>query len=178
VLVTALCIAGLLTGTAGGAASGMVELKDGDTAVFDGVQCTAGGEAGIPDLLCQSRSAPKYQAQIYANSIFVWKVGNPDDPVYSTSSPSQTSLQAVFKKALCGACKAWKFKFAPIRLSKLDDHFAFGGAEGFKNGQGVGAVSFLLFKAGANWKALTWGSHYVGCGITPGPIRREFRIKC
>jgi hypothetical protein len=101
-------------------------LEGADIAVFGGVQCTAGVEAGSPSFLCEKRQGARYQAQTYADSINVWRIGNPDDPVFSTSPPSQALLQVTFKRALCGACKTWRLRFGRIRVSRLDDHFALG----------------------------------------------------
>jgi len=46
-------------------------------------RCVASAEGGIPNLFCTRTPGGRYQVVVNADSIFVWKVGEPDDPAFS-----------------------------------------------------------------------------------------------
>jgi hypothetical protein len=172
-------LAFVIVGTAAGASSNVVTMNAGDIAVFGPVQCLANVEAATPEFLCQRRQAPQYQASIYADNILVWKVGNPDDPVFSTTGPTQVQLQQTVLRSLCGACKKWKVTFSRIRVSKLDDHFAFGSARRIVTPQGQAQPSpFVLFKAGTRWTVLSMVTDNTICRGIPKPVRRDLGMRC
>lgn len=169
----------VIVGAAAGASSNVVTLNASDVAIFGPVQCTANVEAATPEFLCQRRQTPQYQASIYADNILIWKIGNPDDPIFSTVGPTQPQLQQAVLRILCGACKKWKVTFSRIRVSKLDDHFAFGSARRIVTPQGAAQPSpFVLFKSGARWTILNMVTDNTICRGIPKPVRREFRMGC
>ena len=45
--------------------------------------CVLSAEGGSPDLFCARSSGPRHQVTIFRNNILIWKVGNPDRPVWS-----------------------------------------------------------------------------------------------
>jgi hypothetical protein len=169
----------VLVSAAAGASSNVIALNAGDVAVFGPVQCSAGIEAGSSNFLCERRQAAKYQTSIYADNILVWKVGNPDDAVFSTVGPTQALLQQTVLRSLCGACTKWKVTFSRILVSKLDDHFAFGSARKIVTPQGQGQPSpFVLFRAGTRWAVLNMVTDLTICRGIPKPVRREFKMGC
>jgi hypothetical protein len=46
-------------------------------------RCTASIEGGAKNLFCQRSPQGRYQVAFYADSIIVWKNGNPDKPAFS-----------------------------------------------------------------------------------------------
>jgi hypothetical protein len=46
-------------------------------------ECTASGEAGIPNLYCTHYPGVRYQVYFYTDRLQVWQNGNPDAPVFS-----------------------------------------------------------------------------------------------
>ena len=46
-------------------------------------QCTASVEGGFKNLFCRRSPEGRYQVVFYADSILVWKNGNPDKPAFS-----------------------------------------------------------------------------------------------
>jgi len=173
-------LAFVLVSSAAGASADVVTLKSGDVASFEELQCTAGVEAGLDSFECQRREGAKYEAAIFRDNILVWKVGNPDDPIFSTSGPTQAQLRQVVLRSLCGRCARWKVTFSPIRVSTLDDHFAFGNARRIVNGQGQVAQPspFVLFRAGTRWTVLNMVTDSTICRGIPRAVRREFRMGC
>ena len=106
-------------------------------------------------------------------------VSSTDDPVFSTSGPTQAQLQQTVLRSLCGACTKWKVTFYRIRVSKIDDHFAFGSARRIVTPQGQAQPSpFVLFKAGARWTVLNMVTDATICRGIPRLLRREFRMGC
>jgi hypothetical protein len=178
--VSAVAVLGLLIiGTAAGASSNVIQLGANDVAVFGPTQCSAQVEAGSSGFLCQRTQAARYQASIYSDSILVWRVGNPDTPVFSTSGPTQAELQQVVLRDLCRACKGWKVTFSRIRVSKVDDHFAYGSATRIVTPQGQAQPSpFVLFKAGTRWTVLTMVTDNTLCRGIPKPVRRDMGMRC
>jgi len=63
-----------------------ITLRSQDVAVFGRVRCSANVEARTPHFLCSKRprAKAKYEVSIFRESIVVWKMGFPDDPVYTT----------------------------------------------------------------------------------------------
>jgi hypothetical protein len=45
--------------------------------------CIVSGEGGAPDLFCARSRRPHHHIVFFRDSILVWKVGNPDKPVWS-----------------------------------------------------------------------------------------------
>ena len=60
-------------------------LRRGDLVRVPGAatRCVASGEGGIPNLFCTRMAGGRYQVVLNADSIFVWRVGDPDDPAFS-----------------------------------------------------------------------------------------------
>jgi hypothetical protein len=60
-------------------------LRRGDVVRVPGAatRCVASAEAGIPNLFCTRIHGGRYEVVLYADSILAWKVGQPDDPVFS-----------------------------------------------------------------------------------------------
>jgi len=60
-------------------------LRQGDVVRAPGAatRCTAGAEGGATNLFCHRAPEGRYQVVFYADSILVWKNGNPDKPVFS-----------------------------------------------------------------------------------------------
>jgi hypothetical protein len=179
-LIPVVALSVVLVSAAAGASSNVVTLNAGDVAVFGPLQCNAGAEGGASNFLCARRQAAKYQASIYADSILVWKVGNPDAPVFSTSGSTQAQLRQTVLRTLCGACAKWSVTFSRIRVSKLDEHFAFGNARRIVNAQGQVAQPspFVLFRAGMRWTVLNMVTDATICRGIPRVVRREFRMGC
>ena len=72
---------------AGSASRGrVVTLRSQDIAVFGGVQCIANSEAGSTHMLCsrRPRSRARYDVAIFPRSVIVYRMGNPDNPLYAT----------------------------------------------------------------------------------------------
>ena len=72
---------------AGSASRGrVVTLRSQDIAVFGGVQCIANSEAGSRHMLCsrRPRSRARYDVAIFPRSVIVYRMGNPDNPLYAT----------------------------------------------------------------------------------------------
>lgn len=60
-------------------------LRQGDVvrAPAAATRCTASVEGGAKNLFCHRSPEGRYQVVFYADSILVWKNGNPDKPVFS-----------------------------------------------------------------------------------------------
>ncbi len=60
-------------------------LRMGDKVTIPAINqaCAVSGEAGAPDLFCARSRRPHHQVVLFRDSILVWKVGNPDRPVWS-----------------------------------------------------------------------------------------------
>src|SRR4051812_50156923 len=95
-------LAFVLVSSAAGASADVVTLKSGDVASFEELQCTAGVEAGLDSFECQRRGGGKYEAALFRDNNLVWKVGNPDDPIFSTSGPTQAQLRQGVLPRPCG----------------------------------------------------------------------------
>jgi hypothetical protein len=46
-------------------------------------ECTASGEAGVPNLYCTHYPGVRYQVYFYTDRLQIWQNGNPDAPVFS-----------------------------------------------------------------------------------------------
>jgi hypothetical protein len=64
----------------------VVTLRSRDIAVFGGVQCIANTEAGYRHMLCsrRPRGQARYDVAIFPKSVIVYKMGEPDNPLYAT----------------------------------------------------------------------------------------------
>jgi hypothetical protein len=64
----------------------IVTLRSQDIAVFGGVQCIANTEARYRHMLCsrRPRGQARYDVAIFPKSVIVYKMGNPDNPLYAT----------------------------------------------------------------------------------------------
>lgn len=60
-------------------------LRMGDKAVIPaiGQVCQVSAEGGAPDLICARSRNARHQVTFFRDNILVWKVGNPDHPVWS-----------------------------------------------------------------------------------------------
>lgn len=56
----------------------VVRMRDAAT------RCVASAEAGISNLFCTRTPRGRYEVVLNADSIFVWKAGDPDNPAFST----------------------------------------------------------------------------------------------
>lgn len=85
--IAAAFIVGQMTGTraAEAAAGHAYALRVGDKVAIPaiGQLCWVSTEGGAADLFCARRRNAHHQVTIFRNSILVWKVGNPDRPVWS-----------------------------------------------------------------------------------------------
>jgi hypothetical protein len=158
-----------LVGSASGAATNVITMQPTDKAVFGDVECTAQVEATSPEFLCNARTAPKFQVSVFSNNILVWKVGNPDTPIYSTAGVQQAQLKFTVENW----CKrnGFKCKSSAVRVSKLDDHFAIGLA---KMAQ---PERFILFKSGLRWTVLNMATDNTVWNGVPQPVRKELSHK-
>jgi hypothetical protein len=50
-------------------------------------RCTVSAEGGSPDLYCVHTPRARHQVYFFRDAILVWRVGNPDTPVFSTKRP-------------------------------------------------------------------------------------------
>jgi hypothetical protein len=66
--------------------SRVITLRSQDVAVFGGVQCVGNVEAGYKHMLCsrRPRSKARYDVAIFPRSVVVYRMGNPDNPLYAT----------------------------------------------------------------------------------------------
>ena len=46
-------------------------------------RCVVSGEAGVPDFFCERAPRGRYHVVFFSDWIQVWRVGNPDAPVFS-----------------------------------------------------------------------------------------------
>jgi hypothetical protein len=60
-----------------------LRLGDKVTVPALGQVCSVEKEGGSVDLFCARRRKPHHQVTIFRNQILVWKVGNPDHPVWT-----------------------------------------------------------------------------------------------
>ena len=60
-------------------------LRKGDKITIPSIHeaCVVSGEGGAPDLFCARSQRPHHHVVFFRDSILVWKVGNPDKPVWS-----------------------------------------------------------------------------------------------
>jgi len=60
-------------------------LRKGDKITIPAIDqvCIVSGEGGAPDLFCARSRRPHHQIVFFRDSILAWKVGNPDQPVWS-----------------------------------------------------------------------------------------------
>jgi hypothetical protein len=63
-----------------------ITLRSQDIAVFGSVQCIANVEGRIKHFLCsrRPRARSKYDTAVYANDVIVFRMGNPDEPLFAT----------------------------------------------------------------------------------------------
>ena len=73
------------TNTAKAAASRTYTLRVGDRAAIPAVGqvCSVEVEGGFPELFCAKPLRARHQVTFFRDSILVWRVGRPDDPVWS-----------------------------------------------------------------------------------------------
>jgi hypothetical protein len=90
-VLTATAAVGLSIGTvmtaptAGASAAHRYTLRVGDKVTIPalGQRCAVYKEGGAPELFCARPSRPRHQVTLFRDRIQVWKVGNPDSPVWS-----------------------------------------------------------------------------------------------
>jgi len=90
-LVSSAIVAAIVVGvvvstrTAGATGGRSYTLRVGDRVSIPSVNqvCDVEVEAGSPELFCARPRAPHHQIVMFGNVILVWKVGNPDSPVWS-----------------------------------------------------------------------------------------------
>ena len=70
---------------AGASAAHRYTLRVGDRVTIPalGQRCAVYKEGGAPELFCARPSRPRHQVTLFRDRIQVWKVGNPDSPVWS-----------------------------------------------------------------------------------------------
>jgi len=90
-VLTATAAVGFSVGTvmtapaAGASAAHRYTLSVGDKVTIPalGQRCAVYKEGGAPELFCARPSRPRHQVTLFRDRIQVWKVGNPDSPVWS-----------------------------------------------------------------------------------------------
>ena len=90
-VLTATAAVGLSIGTvmtapaAGASAAHRYTLRVGDKVTIPalGQRCAVYKEGGAPEFFCARPSRPRHQVTLFRDRIQVWKVGNPDSPVWS-----------------------------------------------------------------------------------------------
>jgi hypothetical protein len=90
-VLTATAVVGFSIGTvmtapaAGASAAHRYTLRLGDKVTIPalGQRCAVYKEGGAPELFCARPSRPRHQVTLFRDRIQVWKVGNPDSPVWS-----------------------------------------------------------------------------------------------
>ena len=70
---------------AGASAAHRYTLRLGDKVTIPalGQRCAVYKEGGAPEFFCARPSRPRHQVTLFRDRIQVWKVGNPDSPVWS-----------------------------------------------------------------------------------------------
>ena len=90
-VLTATAAVGFSIGTvmtappAGASAAHRYTLRVGDKVTIPalGQRCAVYKEGGAPEFFCARPSRPRHQVTLFRDRIQVWKVGNPDSPVWS-----------------------------------------------------------------------------------------------
>jgi hypothetical protein len=63
----------------------VLEARIGDVVRFPGsaTRCEMGAEGGAPRLVCHHAGTHRYEVSFFGKNILVFRVGNPDKPVFS-----------------------------------------------------------------------------------------------